>query len=940
MITVIAKRIDNGEPEGGQSAYAQDLLAYMTNPEREKEPGAAQARREEKCVAVLCRNFSKPVMLAGEMAAEMAADCSLSMRLRSAKGKSQGIDHWVMSLKATAGETPSADELMKAADTWIESMGYGGDAHKWCAAIHADTGNLHIHLAVCRVNGLTGKVKPRGWWKNDNQKALAIVASKCGWSLEAGSDRYRCPANARPEVVKEIDPITHVEQVSFRPKVVETGKDGERDYHPGDKAERLEHYAGIRSDKRILHDRLTEAYESIKDDLHHMKWGQIHIQLARRGIQMERREYEGKSGDVRYGLVFSIDGENWQAASAVCPEMSWNRLNGHIGAKANSWRKANADAVRELDEARTVMGQADFDEEPDEDIWEDGTLEAADLAEDVRDVLSGAVPTEKIEKRIAAMLSKEEVQALREIPIDEVRMKLKDAGYELGNPDKKSRNAIDVLVYELRMPYAQAVEKLAELFPSAHDEAVKSGIDLNLSTYKAAIEEGKKQAARDGKSFPEYEPGEFGYNAGREIVKWFNALQLYRIDIHTSITKAARDAGVTAYGFNSKDMSVYDVLRSMPSLMNVAAKGKVDAPVTLYCAPKWHEGRIGIMLDDVRDEGFLEKYPPTAVVATSDRKPQAFWVMDQKYPEKEFYDNFMAWLNEQAGDPKVVRQGWDTRLAGFYNTKRFMQDGSGRVPIVHVKSSTRRRPVEMEALVDEYRIQWEKRRDELELIQAAREDAKKEEAKKKEAAKIKAASADPKTDAEEAKEFSVEAESPRRFANGLTFKKFMAALKKVVVPDWLVETGLRCQAYVKAQGEAKHPYADRSRVDAETARLLYVAGAYPDEVYSFFLAHACQDETPVNRPYGEARGGGMHMAIRVQDKADKDRKARYVTANMAPPDMVTDGWRSKHPEREKDVARIYGFTIPRDDPAYRRRMEEIRERQTEMLEHLAEGEAL
>lgn len=481
MITVITKKIDNGNiiPKG-QRAYAAALLNYMNAPESRgrtqlidymnspesiKQTGAGEIRRE-KCVATLCRNFSKPVMSPSEMAAEMAADCALSTRLANG----QGIDHWVISWKCGDREHVEAGEIFDAVDRWILDMGYGGGSYKWTASIHKDTEHTHAHVAICRVDAFSGKVKPRGMWKTANQMALARMAADNGWKLEAGSCKFvRAPGQTdkveiRDEVLGKVEtvrrpsvievekarfPVIHLsgqkakvrsgasknakkvlrtreervadqfekdfeklrrsmkgkpipvtremaaelerrgykirkvkreewislardldQEIRKKPdEFVDSVKEinemnvefmrakklenwgrpegAKKPYYAGDKAERIESFQQVKSGKRALAEALREAYDSMKDELPGMKWGMIHRRLAEYGIEMQRREHDG-----RYGIVFSLDGEHWQSAGKVCKEMTWGRLNGHIGAKKDSWREANENARVALEEAR------------------------------------------------------------------------------------------------------------------------------------------------------------------------------------------------------------------------------------------------------------------------------------------------------------------------------------------------------------------------------------------------------------------------------------------------------------------------------------------------------------------------------------------------------------------------------------------------------------
>lgn len=821
MITVIAKRIDNGEPDGGQMVYARDLIGYMAAPEAKEAPKGAkeEGTRQEKCVALMGRNFSSPDPTPEEMAAEMAADCALSRQLKDG----QGVDHWILSWKDTDGPGPDASQMMDAVDDWITAMGYGV-GHKWTAAIHADTAHTHAHVALCRVNSLEGKVKPRGWWKRDNQRALAEIAAKHGWQPEGGA-KYKAPRNTRPETVETQDPITGRTTRRTRPAVV-AAEGREAAYSPGDKASRHERYSGTWSDKRILRERLAAALDDIRADLPAMKWGQIHAALARHGVAMERRTH-----GERHGLVYSLDGQHWMAASDVCPDMSWRALDGHIGAKPGSWRAAG-EGVQE-------------------------TLAAA------RARIDRTVPTAAAAKAAGQMLSKAEIQGLRDLPPDVVREALRGAGIDLSPRPKDVRNGLDVAIKEAGIPYADAVQRLAALFP----DATRAGRDGGAAaSYADAVAAARAEAEAAGKPMPEYAPGEFGHEAGVELVQWWRALQLDNIDIHTAVSPEAAGRG-PVWGHNRKGMSLSDTLRAMPSLLAVAAKGTAgDAPTTIYCAPHWREDRVGIMVDDVRDPDFLRRNPPNAVIATSDGPPQAFWVLDRKYPERQFYDDFMAELNRRHGDPKVLRQGHDTRVAGFRNKKR--PQGDKPLPRVHVAESSTRRPVEMERLVEAYRQEWEARRDQDRRIQDQRRQ------------QLGALGRDLVRQA-------------RSEADELAGR-----LRRVPVPDWIKATGIRARDYLIAKDGLK----DRSRIDARVARILYNAGAKPDQVYSYLLDHMVQDDTPVQRAH---KDGTLYTEAKIQGPAGKDRQARRVTANMAPPTLSPAGWAARNPERAEAVDQAY-----------------------------------
>lgn len=327
--TIICKRIDvKGRPDGGQRKYNRDLAAYMANPEKD---GA------EKCVKTFSWGFTREDMTPAEIAAELTMDCDLARDVNSGK-----VDHWVLSFSEHEGIA-----LSKVRDTvegWLEDMGYAR-YHKCYACVHLDTDNLHCHIALCRVNFLTGRLKYRQMWKLDNQRALVRAAKAEGWRLEEGSDYFRCPANTRPEPVAVVDPVFGTKHVAWRPKAVRTRHRDREAPHPGDRASRLEHFKGVKSLKTMQAERLKGVLDELPEN---PEWADVHEALAKRGVVMELREH-GK----RKGLALSFDGQSWIGASKVSRGLSWGLLKGRVN---GGFIPASLEIIKIADEQRARLG--------------------------------------------------------------------------------------------------------------------------------------------------------------------------------------------------------------------------------------------------------------------------------------------------------------------------------------------------------------------------------------------------------------------------------------------------------------------------------------------------------------------------------------------------------------------------------------------------------
>lgn len=346
MITILAERIDSGKLKSGQETYIRNVVEYIT--QEFTEPKKAEELEKAKCVATIYENFSSPVISPSEAIFEMASDCASAPRLRDG----QGLDHWVLSFNGTEGEKPTIDQVLTAARVWMEEMGYGEPRmYKWMASIYDNTEHRHVHIAVCRINSLTGKVKPRGWHVNDSMRAVAITAHRLKFSTEEGNNfratGEKITVRVRDEVMQEEKEkeVFCVEEVKVFSK--------NKKHNPGNKIARFEREANRKSEIRKLGEQLSEVYEEVKDALPNMKWGQLHKALAMKGISMERRQH----GD-KFGLVFSMDGKNWAPASKVCKDMTWPKLEKNIGAKTG-WRDANHEITELLENVRSEIAKND-----------------------------------------------------------------------------------------------------------------------------------------------------------------------------------------------------------------------------------------------------------------------------------------------------------------------------------------------------------------------------------------------------------------------------------------------------------------------------------------------------------------------------------------------------------------------------------------------------
>lgn len=82
------------------------------------------------------------------------------------------------------GETPSDQQAEAAARHLLERIGFLD--HQWILAVHRDTGNVHVHIMVCRVHPEAGRAhSPYRDWR-DLDKSCRARAARMGKSVCPG----------------------------------------------------------------------------------------------------------------------------------------------------------------------------------------------------------------------------------------------------------------------------------------------------------------------------------------------------------------------------------------------------------------------------------------------------------------------------------------------------------------------------------------------------------------------------------------------------------------------------------------------------------------------------------------------------------------------------------------------------------------------------------
>ena len=810
--SIISKKIQKTDTEQSNGSYAHALFQYMTNPEGSPSPDLDPDQpRGEKCVHWEAQGFSRPDLDVKQMAREIRTHA----RTIEDGDTMSLVSHWVISWKGD--DMPTQAQAVGAAKDLLADMGYGPD-HPAVIGVHMDTDNLHVHVAAYRASVATDQIirEGDGWWKLEGQRFNARAADKYGWTQESGA---RFVATGETETVKMVNGFTGEETERTRAVVKAAPKtDGDQADKPKalrDRAMWSELKTGVRSHQGYLQDKLAELEPMVTDK---MKFGEVHKLLADHGIEMELREH-----GMRQGLTYTADGEHWEKAGSIDPQhWSLDALESKLGKK---YRHARASVHEIAEAARKEMN---------------------------------TMPT--IEAEAKTPLSRDQVAALRGIPADDVRERF---GIE-ATDSRKVRNGLDVLIYESKKPYDQAVKELAAAYPG-----VVSGEDLIRS-----VPEESYQARLKLFGVPDSLK-----TIARDTMKQVDAWGCERFHVYAS----GDEIGYTSRKKYPDGMTQADLFKELPNL----ARLNTDKNAAIFFAPVHKENRISIPVDDVNPL-LLKRHRPSLVFATSDRSSQAHYVVERKY-STEFYDWFTKRLNEKYGDPKIKAANHDTRLAGFTNRKQYRTDGVDLYPQAKIKEHTPLRCATFEKYIDdEYQVYQREVQQQAALptgkdtVNRAAQIHADEQRKAAVAAKVK--------DAAKSIDNSEMAEARAR-------------LEIVHVPGEMAAAAAQFQAITRAKYGDN---LDRSRADWMLAQYMMDNGATVDQVYSYLRKHSMQDDQRVSRTH---KDGTAYEVVKHPNQASRDkyagntaiRYARTVTPAKpleSSPDALADVIASK---REQDT---------------------------------------
>lgn len=275
-LVMIVKKIKQTNTDKPKEWQISDLIDYIRDPGRKGE-----GERVEYQGAL---NFlsDKPVT----QKVEMIALARENNRTKTA------VNHWLFSWPE--GEQPTHEQVDELVKFFLDEMGLAD--HQAIYALHCDTRNYHVHIAVNRIHPLTEKAirVNHGFDIRQAQKIRALIEKKQGWSVLENA----------PYVVTEEGEVAR-RKTPLEPK-------------PSQRAQDFEASTGQKSAQRIAQEKGHEIIKNAKS------WDELHKGLKNIGLKFE------KKGS---GAIIWV-GETAIKASSVDRSFSMGKLVKRLGAFA------------------------------------------------------------------------------------------------------------------------------------------------------------------------------------------------------------------------------------------------------------------------------------------------------------------------------------------------------------------------------------------------------------------------------------------------------------------------------------------------------------------------------------------------------------------------------------------------------------------------------
>ncbi|ASD84767.1 polyprotein (plasmid) [Burkholderia gladioli pv. gladioli] len=224
-----------------KAKHVRDLTDYIRDP--------AKTNPHEKVAYTGARGF-----LCADHAGQQSEMIALAM---DAPRSANPINHYILSWRE--GEYPTPAQVEQAVEILLAELGLA--EHQALYALHQDTDNMHLHIAVNRVHPDTLKViKPnKGFDKEAGHRAIAKIEAIQGWASERNA-RYQVDANG---------------------EAIRGASDGHK--APSQKRRDMEVRTGEQSAERIAIEAAAPIIRAAAN------WAELHAGLQAQGFRYERK---------------------------------------------------------------------------------------------------------------------------------------------------------------------------------------------------------------------------------------------------------------------------------------------------------------------------------------------------------------------------------------------------------------------------------------------------------------------------------------------------------------------------------------------------------------------------------------------------------------------------------------------------------------------------
>ena len=244
---MIVKKIKNGHSSKTKARQIADLVDYIRAPHR--------THPEEKVAYAGGKNFLGDTHVGQR--AEMIALAEESVHSK------MPVTHWVLSWQEE--ENPTHEQVDEVVEMFLETMQLSG--HQVIYGLHRDTHNYHLHIAVNRMNEITGKVVLpfNGFDIEAAHKAIARIEHQQGWASEKNSMYVVCEDGL---LARRRDESSLKQKVL--PKLTQQAKD-------------FENVTGEKSALRIAQERSSDIIAQATT------WEELHSRLAEVNLRLDKK---------------------------------------------------------------------------------------------------------------------------------------------------------------------------------------------------------------------------------------------------------------------------------------------------------------------------------------------------------------------------------------------------------------------------------------------------------------------------------------------------------------------------------------------------------------------------------------------------------------------------------------------------------------------------